>query len=109
MAGWRTRRWPSVLALALALAACASGGPGPWTMAGSDDATTTRDNADCHAAARQEALRRYPYGYGVQTAGPAAMAISQQHEETSRSLAEAEAFDRCMRGRGYTRAPDAAR
>jgi hypothetical protein len=117
MAGRQTRRRPSVLVLAFtlaaclaaSLAACTSGGPGPsakaWTKAGADEATTTRDSSDCRAVAKQEADRRYPHGFSIQTAGPAAMAMTQQHEETSRSLAEVEAFDRCMRGKGYAQTP----
>ncbi|MFZ5784247.1 MAG: hypothetical protein ACOY4R_28970 [Pseudomonadota bacterium] len=110
MAEWRMRRTPSVLVLAFVLGACAGDlGPGPWTKAGADEATTAQDVTDCHVLARQEALRRYPHGYSVQTAGPAATVMSQQNEETSRFLADAEAFDRCMRGKGYAQSPAAAR
>jgi predicted small lipoprotein YifL len=86
-----------VLTRALGLAACAA--PAPLQKPGADNATMEKDTADCRVAARQEAVRLYPYGanYGTLTVGMAAV-----RDDNNRAVAEAATFSSCMQNRGYS-------
>lgn len=84
------------------LATCAA--PDQWKKPGADDAAMAKDTADCHTTAREEALRRYPYGFSSPTFGASGMVASQQRDDTNRSIVETASFNACMQGKGYTRA-----
>jgi hypothetical protein len=89
---------PAILALLLAplLADCTAGarvGEQPWQKPGASEQAIAGDSAECSKAAKEDAVRRYPYRGGDM--------LSQQHDDTSRAIAEASAFNSCMQGRGY--------
>ena len=91
--------------LPMVLAACAA--PEQWNKAGEDGATMAKDTSDCHATAREEALRRYPYGFSAPSFGASGMVASQQRDDTNRSIVETAAFNACMQEKGYTRTSSA--
>jgi hypothetical protein len=92
---------PRLVTLTFSLGIAACGGPETWQKPGVDDATIGKDTSDCRAAAEQEALRRYPYGFGAASAANG-MGLSQQRDATNRATAEAAAFNACMSDKGYT-------
>jgi hypothetical protein len=78
------------------LATCTA--PTRWKKAGADAATMAKETADCRVVGREEALRRYPYGFS----GPAGgMVISQQRDDTQRAVVKAASFNSCMQAKGY--------
>jgi hypothetical protein len=88
------------LLLPLLLATCAA--PTQWKKAGVDDATIAKDTSACRVAARDEALRRYPYAFsGSPSLGAGGMVVSQQRDDTHRSVVEAASFSSCMQDKGY--------
>ncbi len=103
MLGATTMRRCTVLAAPLLLAACVM--PERWQKTDASHATTAKDISECQSAARQEALRRHPYGLGSPTVVAAGTVVSQQRDETQRSAAEVALFNSCMQNSGYTRAP----
>jgi outer membrane biogenesis lipoprotein LolB len=88
-------------ALLSACTGCASSGPGPWQKPGANEQTVVQDDAECHEAAQEEALRRYPYRAGSPTLGASGTLMTQQHDDNNRAIAEASFFNNCLRGRGY--------
>ena len=90
------------LGLGLGLAACTA--PAPLQKPGADNATMEKDTSDCRVAARQEAVRLYPYGanYGTLTIGMATV-----RDDNNRAVAEAATFSSCMQNRGYSNMPPA--
>jgi predicted membrane-bound spermidine synthase len=74
---------------------------------GSDNAATEKDMAECREAAKEEAVRLYPYGASIPTLGGAGIMMSQQRDTNQRAVAEAGAFQACMQNRGYARPPAA--
>ena len=96
------------LLLPLLLATCAA--PTYWKKAGVDGATIAKDTSDCRVAAREEALRRYPNAFsGSPSLGAGGMVVSQQRDDTQRSVVEAASFNSCMQDKGYaqtSRAPN---
>ena len=89
-----------VLLLPLLLATCAA--PTQWKKAGAVDATMAKDTADCRVVGRDEASRRYPYGFGgPASSGPGGMVVSQQRDDTQRAVVEAATFNSCMQAKGY--------
>ena len=103
MLGTTTMRRCTVLVAPLLLAACTM--PERWQKTDASPATTAKDTSECQSAARQEVLRRYPYGLGSPTVVAAGTVVSQQRDETQRSAAEVALFNSCMQNSGYTRAP----
>jgi len=88
------------LLLPLLLATCAA--PTHWKKVGVDDATIAKDTSDCRVAAREEALRRYPNAFsGSPSLGAGGMVVSQQRDDTHRSVVEAASFNSCMQDKGY--------
>ena len=102
MLGTTTMRRCAILVSPLLLATCAM--PERWQKADASDATIAKEPSDCRTAARQEALRRYPYGFSAPTFAAAGTVMSQQRDETQRSTAEVALFNSCMQNSGYTRA-----
>ena len=89
-----------VLLLPLLLATCAA--PTQWKKAGADDATMAKDTSACRVAARDEALRRYPYAFsGSPSLGAGGMVVSQQRDDTHRAVVESASFNSCMQDKGY--------
>jgi len=80
MLGATTMRRCTVLAAPLLLAACVM--PERWQKIDASHATTAKDISECQSAARQEALRRHPYGLGSPTVVAAGTVVSQQRDET---------------------------
>ena len=103
MLGTAIMRRCVILVSPLLLATCAT--PERWQKADASDATIAKDTSDCRTAARQEALRRYPYGFSSPTFAAAGTVMSQQRDETQRSTVEVAMFNSCMQNSGYTRAP----
>jgi hypothetical protein len=92
-------RHPALL-LPVLLATCAA--PTQWKKAGVDDATIAKDASDCRVAARDEALRRYPYAFGGSPSlGAGGMVVSQQRDDTHRAVVESASFNSCMQDKGY--------
>jgi hypothetical protein len=91
------------LVLPVVLATCAA--PEQWKKDGADDATLAKDTTDCRTTAREEALRRYPYGFSSPSFGATGMVAAQQRDDTNRSIVETAAFNACMQGKGYARTP----
>jgi len=87
------------------LAACATSTPGLWQKPGADSQAVARDNSECRAAARQEAVRRYPFTANYPSLGAAGVVMSQQQDDIDRSSTENSVFNTCMRQRGYKREP----
>ncbi|MEW6687587.1 MAG: hypothetical protein AB1452_00720 [Pseudomonadota bacterium] len=91
-------RWLTLILAAASVAAC---GEMRWSKPGADSDALARDQASCRAAARDNVLRRY----GPPT--PAQRPDARFGPETSlpgpadRQMLEQQAFDRCMRDRGY--------
>jgi hypothetical protein len=77
--------------------------PPTWQKAGVDNATLTKDTADCQAAAEREAMRRYPHGFNYGPSGVSGMVATQQRDETNRATVEAFFFKECMQAKGYMR------
>ena len=92
-------------ALLVACANCTSSDAGLWQKAGTSEQTTSRDTAECRAAAQEEALRRYPYRAGSPSLGATGTVLSSQRDDNSRATTEASLFNNCMQSRGYRRAP----
>jgi hypothetical protein len=94
-----TRKYFALL-LPMLLATCAT--PTQWKKAGADDATIAKDTSDCRVAAREEALRRYPYASSAPASlGASGTVASQQRDDTHRSVVEAASFSSCMQGKAY--------
>jgi hypothetical protein len=89
------------LLVPLFLVMCAA--PPTWQKPGVDGATLAKDTADCQAAAKREAVRRYPHGFDYAPGGVGGMTTGLQRDETNRSTVEASSFKACMEGRGYAR------
>lgn len=89
----------------LACANCTSSNEGPWQKAGTGGQTVSQDMAQCREAAQDEALRRYPYRAGSPAVGGTGAMLSQQRDDSNRSIAEAALFNDCMESRGYRRTP----
>src|SRR5688500_17752752 len=77
-----------VSGLLAGLASCAPYDSAPWRKEGASDQTLVRDSAECREAAREAALRRYPYRGGSPSLGPAGAVMSQQRDDTDRAVAE---------------------
>src|SRR5215472_9246829 len=93
------------LVLPVVFAACAtSPATDRWTKSGADDSTTAKDTAECHATAQQQAVRRYPYGFSGPSMSASGTVLSQQQDDTNRSIVAKSSFDDCMENRGYARA-----
>lgn len=86
--------------LLLAVAACASP-PMHWQKSGVVD--TGRDEAECRAAAREEAVRRLPYGSGppIFIYRETSMLQWTQAIDNERSYLAEELARACMRDRGF--------
>jgi hypothetical protein len=91
------------LALSLGLASCTA--PAPMQKPGSDNATMDKDTAECHASAKHQAVKLYPYGANF--SGPSATGMGMMADDSSRAVAEADAFSSCMQDRGYSNSPSA--
>src|SRR5262252_8371374 len=85
------------LVLPMVFAACTAPPVERWTKSGAGDAATTADMSECRDIAQQLAVRRYPYGFS-------GTVLSQQGDETNRSIVAKSSFDDCMENRGYARA-----
>jgi hypothetical protein len=92
------------LVLPLIFAACAVPPTERWTRSGTDDATATKDMSECRDIAQQQAVRRYPYGFSGPSMSASGTVLSQQSDETNRSIAAKGLYDDCMEKRGYARA-----
>ena len=93
-----------LLAAALpAIAACSGSAPGPWQKPNADAQTTAGAESDCLASAKEEALRRYPYGAGSPGLGAGGLVASEQSDATNRAITEAALLNTCMQNRGYRR------
>ena len=94
------------LAAALALAACASG-PGNWTKPGATDESTAFDADESEfiadAASLSKAAQSDNTYIGVSATGQATTTQLPGTESLS-FMERADAFERCMAGRGYRRA-----
>ena len=94
------------LAAALALAACASG-PGNWTKPGATDESTAFDVDECEFIAEAASLSKAAQSdntyIGVSATGQATTTQLPGTESLS-FMERADAFERCMAGRGYRRA-----
>lgn len=91
---------------AVVLAAC--GSPMRWEKPGVADTIAATDEAQCRAAAHQEAIRLYPYGDGPPFYYPyrhMSMLQWTQMIDTARSYAEEDLTGFCMGARGYARVP----
>jgi hypothetical protein len=91
------------LGLSLLSAACATPTAERWTKSGADDAATTKDMSECSTLAEQLAVRRYPYGFSGPSMSASGTVLSQQRDDTNRSIAQRTYFNDCMEDRGYTR------
>jgi hypothetical protein len=91
------------VALLVCVTACAAP-PMRWEKPGGDAA---RDEADCRAAARQEAIRQLPYGDGPPVFGYPPMSMLQwtQAIDNDRSYLAEDLTRACMHDRGYARVP----
>jgi hypothetical protein len=94
---------PLVIGLAaIGMSGCTTAASGPpWQKQGADEQTNTTDTSTCHDVARAEAGQRYPYQIG--SPAPFGVPSAQQSDALSRSTFEAERFEACMQGRGYSR------
>jgi hypothetical protein len=90
-------------AVGLASSGCSGPAPGPWQKPGADAETVKRDTFACRSAARDEAIRHYPYGINISGAGAAGAVASYQQDDTNRTIVEVAQFNDCMRERGYKR------
>jgi hypothetical protein len=96
-------------AMLLALAACVAT-PMRWERAGTADAT--RDQAECRAAASQEATDQLPYGNGPPLYGFTSNVSMLQWRmaiDNERSYLEDDLTKACMRHRGFELMPAAPR
>lgn len=92
------------LGFMLIVASLAGCGELYWTKPGADSSVLARDQASCRALARESITRRY---------GPPVPARPDERfgPETSlpgpadRQMLEQQAFDRCMREKGYSLVP----
>jgi len=90
---------------AVGLAAC-GGPPMRWEKPGVADTRAAADEAECRAAAHQEAIRLYPYGYGPPLYGvyrEMSMLQWTMMIDRTRYYAEEDLTRSCMRARGYAR------
>jgi hypothetical protein len=90
-------------ALLLALAACATT-PTRWERAGTAD--PSRDEAECRAAARQQAIDQLPYGDGPPLYGFTSNVSMLQWTmaiDNDRAYLEEDLTKACMRQRGFER------
>jgi len=85
-------------------AACTTPPAERWTKSGAGDAATTADMSECRDIAQQLAVRRYPYGFSGPSMSASGTVLSQQSDETNRSIVAKSSFDDCMENRGYARA-----
>ena len=92
------------LVLPMVFAACTAPPVERWTKSGAGDAATTADMTECRDIAQQQALRRYPYGFSGPSMSASGTVLSQQGDETNRSIVAKSSFDDCMENRGYARA-----
>ena len=92
------------LVLPMIFAACTTPPAERWTKSGAGDAATTADMSECRDIAQQQALRRYPYGFSGPSMSASGTVLSQQSDETNRSIVAKSSFDDCMENRGYARA-----
>jgi hypothetical protein len=90
-------------AIGLAASGCSGAAPGPWQKPEADAETVKRDTFACRSAARDEALRQYPYSVDIPAAGAAGAVASYQQDDTNRTIVEVAQFNDCMLARGYTR------
>ena len=97
-------RRSGALVLSLLFAACATPTAERWTKTGANDAATTKDMSECNTLAEQQAVRRYPYGFSGPSMSASGTVLSQQRDDTNRSVAQRTYFNDCMEDRGYTRA-----
>jgi hypothetical protein len=89
---------------AVALMAC--GTPMRWEKPGVAETLAATDEAECRAAAHQDAIRLYPYGNGppLYPYSPyrhMSMLQWTQMIDTARYYAEEDLTGSCMRARGY--------
>ena len=92
------------LVLPMVFVACAAPPAERWTKSGAGDAATTADMSECRDAAQQQAVRRYPYGFSGPSMSASGTVLSQQSDETNRSIVAKSFFDDCMENKGYARA-----
>ncbi len=102
---YRTVIKPACLLLIVSagLASCAAPAPPSWQKPGAGESAATKDTAECHDAAEQEAELRYPRGFSTPTLSGPGLAMAQQRDNTDRANAVTAAFNTCMRERGYVR------
>lgn len=88
--------------LSIALAACA-GTPTRWERP--DVANASADEAECRAAAHQEAVRRLPYGNGPPIFFYPKISMLQwtQAIDNERSYVEERLTNACMQEKGFAR------
>ena len=92
------------LVLPVVFAACTAPPVERWTKSGAGDGATTADMTECRDIAQQQAVRRYPYGFSGPSMSAGGTVLSQQSDETNRSIVAKSFFDDCMENRGYARA-----
>ena len=91
--------------LLLGVAAC-SPTPMRWERSGASDAA--RDEADCRAQAREEAIRQLPYGDGPPIYGfysDWSMLTWKQEIDNERYYVERDLTGACMHSKGYDLVP----
>jgi hypothetical protein len=83
--------------LSVALAACAS--PAQWEKPGATETARNDDSEQCRVQARFAPL---PPDYAPALSGSASMTSNVLSREEQRARIEAEAFQKCMTGKGYS-------
>jgi hypothetical protein len=83
--------------LSVALSACAS--PAQWEKPGGTDAALKDDSEQCRVQARFAPL---PPDYAPVPSGTTSMTSNVLSREEQRTRLEAEAFQKCMAGKGYS-------
>jgi hypothetical protein len=95
-----------ILAMGLLIVAACSAPPMRWERPGTAD--VTRDEAECGAAAHQEAVRRLPYGDGPPIWGvyrKISLLQWQQEIDNERYYLERDLVSECMHHKGYGLVP----
>ena len=88
---------------ALLLAGC---GELRWAKSDGDTSSLAQDESSCRAAARESVQRRYGPPVPTYTrSDPRFGADTTTPSDADRLMLEAQAVDRCMRGRGYALVP----
>ncbi len=94
-----------VLPLLAALILTGCGTPMRWEKPGVGGNAQAADQSDCQSAARFEAMRMFPFGFGPISYGPysppASRALWMQRTDSERFFAEHRLAAFCMRNKGY--------